>query len=471
MSGAAKFFVDRRCCTLRRACLLLCLAATALLSACSSTRPWVNPPLQAAEKVRYDGRAQFVDPARAQDLLVVASFSGGGSRAASFAHATIAELDRLTFRWGEQETSLAQQIDMVAGVSGGSVAAAHLALHGVNDHIARFPADFLTVDFESRLIGAALHPANAYRMTSPWMGRGNLLADEFDALLFGGTTFGRLGEMPGRPYLIVGATDLSNGAEFDFASDQLLMLCSSIDLVPLAFAVAASSSVPLVFSPLSLQNHSRTCPASSETQPRSAPVTSGTARARLVQSEFDSYAEVGKRFVHLVDGGLSDNLGLRRISDYVVQAGGVRPVLALLQGDAKGSLPRRIVFVSVNSERRGPPLLDQMAEVPNTLDVLGAMIYGGLGRYSRETSLTFAAAVEDWRRELQSGGTTSDVDIFSIEVNLSDVDDRELRDKVLAISTSFRISDEDRSLLQNAARVSLERNPELRRFLESTMLR
>jgi NTE family protein len=175
--------------------------------------------------------------------------------------------------------------------------------------------------------------------------------------------------------------------------------------------------------------------------------------------------------VHLVDGGLSDNLGLRRISDYVVQAGGVRPVLALLQGDARGSLPRRIVFVSVNSERRGPPLLDQMAEVPNTLDVLGAMIYGGLGRYSRETSLTFAAAVEDWRRELQSGGTTSDVDIFSIEVNLSDVDDRELRDKVLAISTSFRISDEDRSLLRNAARVSLERNPELRRFLESTMLR
>jgi hypothetical protein len=110
-----------------------------------------------------------------------------------------------------------------------------------------------------------------------------------------------------------------------------------------------------------------------------------------------------------------------------------------------------------------------MAEVPNALDVLGAMIYGGLGRYSRETSLIFAAAVEDWRRELQS--VAVDVDIFSIEINLSDVDERELRDKVLAIPTSFRISDENRSLLQTAARMSLAQNPELRRFLESTKLR
>jgi NTE family protein len=453
---------------LRRKGLLVCLAAMALLSACSNTRPWVNPPLQAGEKVRYDGLAQFADPARAQDLLVIASFSGGGSRAASFAHATISELDRLTFPWAGQETSLAQQIDMVAGVSGGSVAASHLALHGVNDHLARFAADFLKVDFESRLIGAALNPANAYRMTSPWMGRGNLLADEFDALLFGGTTFGRLGELPGRPYLIVGATDLSNGAEFDFASDQLLLLCSSIDRVPIAFAVASSSSVPLVFSPLSLTNHNRECPASGEKQPNPAPASS-TARAKLVQSEFDSFDDESKRFVHLVDGGLSDNLGLRRISDYVVQAGGVRPVLALLRGDAKESLPRRIVFVSVNSERRAPLPLDQMAEVPNALDVLGAMIYGGLGRYSRETSLIFAAAVEEWRHELQS--VAVDADIFSIEINLSDVGDRELREKVLAIPTSFRISDENRALLQKAARMNLAQNPELRRFLESTRLR
>jgi len=96
------------------------------------------------------------------------------------------------------------------------------------------------------------------------------------------------------------------------------------------------------------------------------------------------------------------------------------------------------------------------------------MIYGGLGHYSRETSLVFSAAVEEWPRELQSGVDKPEIDIYSIDVNLSDVGDLALRDKVLAIPTSFRISDEDRSLLKVAARANLTQNPELRRFLEST---
>src|SRR5512139_4238840 len=61
---------------------------------------------------------------------------------------------------------------------------------------------------------------------------------------------------------------------------------------------------------------------------------------------------------------------------------------------------------------------DRMAEVPTTFDALSVMIYGGLGRYSRETSLVFSAAVEEWRRELQSGVNKPDIDIYSIDVNL-----------------------------------------------------
>lgn len=57
----------------------LCLA----LTACSSLRPWQNQALRGGEPVRYDGRAQLFDTARAPELLVVASFSGGGSRAGS----------------------------------------------------------------------------------------------------------------------------------------------------------------------------------------------------------------------------------------------------------------------------------------------------------------------------------------------------------------------------------------------------
>jgi NTE family protein len=442
----------------------LVIVLTLMLAGCSTARPWLNAPLQPGEIVQYDGRRQIADSTRAGDILVVASFSGGGSRAAAFAHATLAEMDLHPFFWNGRRTTLAQEVDMVAGVSGGSVAAAHIALHGITAHLQRFPAEFLQVDFQGKLLGAALSPSKLYQMTSRWQGRGHMLADAFDAQLFHGTTFGQLAEMAGRPYLIVGATDLSNGSEFDFASDQFSSLCSSIDYVPLSFAVASSSSVPLLFSPLTLQNHSDSCPA-----PPGAPqrIASPTARAQLVQSEADSLAQPGRRYLHLVDGAVSDNLGLRRIADYVAQAGGIRAVLQLLQVDATQpeAIPRRIVFLSVNSERQAPSALEESDDVPGAVAVLGALVQGNLGRHSRETEFVFNEAIDQWRAELQVGG--ADVDVYLIEVNLSDLADAALRDRVLAIPTAFRISDADRESLVLAARESLTDSREFRRFMQS----
>lgn len=443
------------------------LALVLLLSGCSTARPWLNGPLQPGETVQYDGRRQIADPTRAGDILVVASFSGGGSRAAAFAHATIAELDTHAFLWNGRSTTLAQEVDMVAGVSGGSVAAAHIALHGVTEHLQRFPADFLDVDFQGKLLGAAISPPQLYRMTSKWRGRGHALADAFDAQLFHGATFGQLSGLAGRPYLIVGATDLSNGSEFDFASDQFSLLCSSIDHVPLSFAVASSSSVPLLFSPLTLQNHADNCPMPTGASGADRRMSGSTARAQLVQSEADSLAQPGRRYLHLVDGAVSDNLGLRRIADYVLQAGGVRAVLQLLQLDAAQpvAIPRRIVFLSVNSERRALSKMETSGSVPGTAAVLGALVNGNLGRHSRETELVFNEAIDHWRAELQVDG--ADVDVYMIEVDLAHLADAALRERVLAIPTAFRISDADRQSLVLAARASLAASGEFERFMQS----
>jgi hypothetical protein len=102
--------------------------------------------------------------------------------------------------------------------------------------------------------------------------------------------------------------------------------------------------------------------------------------------------------------------------------------------------------------------------------VLNAMVYGGLGRFSKETSLVFSDAVEQWRKELRSDprwAAEAQADIFSIEIKLTDLDDRALRTQVLEIPTAFRISEEARGLLRQAARRSLERSAEFKRFLQS----
>ena len=61
----------------------------------------------------------------------------------------------------------------------------------------------------------------------------------------------------------------------------------------------------------------------------------------------------------------------------------------------------------------------------------------------------------------------SQADIFSIEIRLTDLDDSSLRTQVLAIPTAFRISEVDREMLREAAKRSLERSAEFKRFLES----
>ena len=179
---------------------------------------------------------------------------------------------------------------------------------------------------------------------------------------------------------------------------------------------------------------------------------------RLTKGELDALATGERRFIHLVDGGLSDNLGTRRITDYVAQVGGIGAVLhALREGNSQlDPLPQHIVFVAINSERQGPLAIDQLGEVPTTREVASAMINGGLGRTSRETGLVFREAVEQWRTELEAlepAGRHSDV--FAIEISLSDLQDPELRKRVLDVPTAFRVS--SRGSCSVAASGSIER--------------
>jgi len=94
--------------------------------------------------------------------------------------------------------------------------------------------------------------------------------------------------------------------------------------------------------------------------------------------------------------------------------------------------------------------------------------HGGSGRVSRETSLLFNEAVERWRQELRAlGEKASGADIVAIELNLSDVADEALRERVLAVPTSFRISEDDLQLVRRAAKSSVANSRELERFLQS----
>jgi hypothetical protein len=132
------------------------------------------------------------------------------------------------------------------------------------------------------------------------------------------------------------------------------------------------------------------------------------------------------------------------------------------------SVPRRIVFISVNSERVIDLSLDNSDEVPSSFAVLDALVYAGQGRSSKETSLLFSDAVAPWRSEIQmSPDLGSDSDVDSIELKLGDVVDSKLREQLLGIPRTFRISKAQQEALREAARQTLAVSGEFRRLRES----
>ena len=222
-------------------------ACAALLTACSSVRPWLNTAMQADQV-----RSMHVNETRDPSLVMAVTISGGGARAAAFGYGVLRELEDHEFDWRGRRLTLLEATDLISAVSGGSIVAAYYAAFG-RTGLPRFEHDFLRQDFQQSLLGMMARPGNLRDLSSPWFGRAHLLARRLDTL-YEGKTFADLERNPRHPQLIVTATDLARGTGFEFTWDQFTLICSDLGRVPLSFAVAASSAVPLLLSPVTLRN-------------------------------------------------------------------------------------------------------------------------------------------------------------------------------------------------------------------------
>ncbi|PKO69417.1 MAG: patatin [Betaproteobacteria bacterium HGW-Betaproteobacteria-14] len=415
------------------------LALAASLAGCATTRPPMIESFRQAPATGQVGAGEYRLPrlvpqsGNSDSLAVILSFSGGGTRAAAFAYGVLKELKNAPVLWNGAQTTLLDEVDVVAGVSGGSVAAAYFAAFG-DETFRSFEPAFLKSDFQGGLLSRVRSPANAFRLSSPWFGRGHLLAERLDETLFRGITYGDLAARGTRPYLLVTATDLTQGTGFEFSQGQFDLLCSRLDRVPLSLAVAASSAVPVVMSPVTLENKAGKC---------AAPLVPAV-NPRLAAA--DAYLDPEQRpFIHLVDGGLSDNLAVRGIIDAIAHAGGMAGALETsgLQGI------RRLVIVSVNAEQGLNTALDRSDKVPSVAEVLDAISSAMLAHRSSKSREILDRGAARWRSELRAAARAGSqaldpsVDLYVIEVSLQDHPEPKLRGELLAIPTSFSLPTEE----------------------------
>ncbi|MBT9511274.1 MAG: patatin-like phospholipase family protein [Acidovorax sp.] len=451
------------------------LGAVVVLAGCSSVKPWINEPLP-PEDQNVPVRQSERDPT----ILVAVTLSGGGARAAAFGFGVLTEMQATRFHWNGHDTTLLDATDVVSGVSGGSIVAAYLAAHGI-DGLPRFEQDFLRQNFQNSLITQALRPGNLIDLTSPWLGRTHLLARRLDAL-YGGLTFGDVERRPRHPQLFITATDMSLGTGFEFTWEQFSLICSDLRKVPLSFAVASSSAVPLLLSPMTLKNYADQCPPRHATPagraqggvPGGVQGSAGDYRARLYRAHELSYADAQRKpYIHLVDGGLADNLGVQRLLDRALAGGGLRQTFSEV-----GIPPRtirKLVLITVNAERDPSVDINQSDKVPNMVQVVDALLFGTGARATRETQEFLRDITRQWKQSLAAGSTSStdvfapDAEIHVIPVNLRDAPDDIARRRLLQVPTAFSIASDEVTDLIEAGGSVLRHSPEFRALVQSLL--
>jgi NTE family protein len=313
---------------------------------------------------------------QSDDLLVIVAMSGGGTRAAALGYGVLEELRRTEVTVNGQKRRLLDEVDVISAVSGGSFPATYYALRGEKT-FEEFESKVLLRRFETELAQKiVLNPANWFRLPSSTFGKSDLFAELYDETVFDHATFADLRKANG-PFVVINGTDVTTGARFSFTQDQFDAICADLAQVSLGRAVATSTALAPLLTPISFENRGGTCG-------RKAPAWVASSEAALRESEtpgrallraraLQSYADPARPYIHIFDGGISENQGLAELlrAFELLKVDPTETVLPALRR------ARKVVVIAVNALRfpevdwdrsEAPPstgtLRDQMWSIP-----------------------------------------------------------------------------------------------------------
>jgi NTE family protein len=433
----------------------------------------VNSPLKQVDPATDHRRRFMGTQERSGQLLMLLTFSGGGTRAAAFSYGVLEELKKTEVTIEGARRRLLDEVDGISSVSGGSFTAGYYGLFG--DRIFEdFETQFLKKNIEGALgTRTFLNPVNWIRLSSAYFDRSDLAAEYYDKHLFEGGTFRDITERKG-PVILMNATDMISGARVGFSQETFDMICSDLSRFPVARAAAASSAVPVLLSPITLRNHAGSC---SYKMPESMEKTLRERDTSTWQfhevSDVRPYLDAEKRpFIHLVDGGVADNLGLRAVLDRVLALGDFWTTLKYFESENV----RKVIFIIVNSEKelsdkwylseKSPPLKVKM----KSFSVIS------MARYNYDTVMLLRDRFGGWTQDVQQNrcgngpistepGSCGDIQFYLIEVKFDALKQEAERAYLSELPTSFKLPSEAVDRLRDAAHRILVESDEFQRLL------
>jgi hypothetical protein len=184
-------------------------------------------------------------------------------------------------------------------------------------------------------------------------------------------------------------------------------------------------------------------------------------------------------FVHLLDGGLSDNIGLR--GPYVALSG-QDSAWSVFTKINQGTV-RRVLVITANARTGRDPGWDKRESPPGIVGVLGLVTTGPMGNYSFETVQLIAEHFTRLRLDLEDYRACeklamaqcpafampldppAEVSFHAVELAFDNIaDDVPLRDCLEGLATSFALPRAQVTLLRQVAQRLLMTSP---KFLEA----
>lgn len=433
---------------------------------------------------RFDPSSN-ADDANGNGLFVCVVMSGGGSRAAALSYGVLEELRDTTIEWppaSGRRVSLLHEVDVISAISGGSFTAAYYGLFG-DKTFTDFRERVLYRDITGGMLDRTLDPRNWPRLMRSDVSRIDLAAEHHDEEIFERKTFA---DMRRRPFIVISATNVTFGARFSFTQQFFDLLGSDLSVFPVGRAVAASSAFPVLLSPLTLHNH----PAAEGfrlpewiEQALEDPWSKRRPHAlasRLAPYHLDKTAHP---YLHLLDGGLADNLGLRYVIDSYLR-GEIRTLLG--RSPTRDGKPieriERLVVLVVNAKGATGENLDTDSSPPSEVLVGYKTATVSMDNYTFETVELMEeflgqrrqseAILREANVRLRAVGAKefpelSRTQAHLIEISLEQLTDAKERAEYLATPTDLVLPRERVDGLVQRARTLLRAHPEYRALVES----
>jgi NTE family protein len=463
---------------------LVALLIGIALAGCA-TRP-VNPRIEHFDPTTTYTFERVAENRQDREHLILLAFSGGGMRAAAFSYGVLETLRDMEITTpGGRKVRALDEVDVITGVSGGSFTALAYGLHGdmlFDDYERRF----LKRDVQGKLIARLLNPFNWGALVAAGRGRSELAADLYDEMLFNGATFADLRR--DGPQIFVSATDLAEGTRIDFNRPTFDIMCTDLSTFPLARAAAASSAVPVLFSPVTIDNYGGTCgyrfPAWATSFLDTPDPPRPAVRSVRHLQELQAYADRTRRpYLHLIDGGIADNIGARGVLDVLLTFASLHALGIPTPFDHV----REVFVFVVNSLATRPEDWSLHEEPPGTVDQAIKAGVSPIEHYSYDTVETLKDMQAVWevlRVVRKAVGPVAeadpkldfilrapDVDIHVIDVSFAVLKDAVERDYLQSLPTSFVLPSDAVDRLRAAARTAILGAPVIQDLMKQDIAR